>query len=368
MSQQIRPGKAKAARVVNTTVGPAKVIEQQTIAAGIERAETRRIQQHVTTQAMTTYRKSNTTIAYENRGKEFVEFCAHVYCRDAVVDTVTPDKLYRFLFYHAYRASKKSSGKRKAKPDDDDDNNQNDDDRFIHFDAAEYDHIWKNHQDFLNGKENVSKPDDPPNPVGPQTLTTYRSAVHHLWEIQKAEGRNTYSWEEISDSSVDALMKIVKARRQSSHDNNYNERLREAELPLTNIGKEDAIEQWLWQQGNGGSARCLPSLRNRFIFLTTFNSLVRGESMFKGRLCDLFTVELPTESRDSEHMKALCILITTGKTATIDNKQIARVTRHRNVQQCAFGAMAMYLFHRFECSDEMVGTSRYRYNNIRRQR
>ncbi len=49
------------------------------------------------------------------------------------------------------------------------------------------------------------------------------------------------------------------------------------------------------------------------------------------------------------------LLYTTGKTANIDNKQLSRCTRHKMVLQCPIGALAMYLFVRFDESSEMIG-------------
>ena len=97
------------------------------------------------------------------------------------------------------------------------------------------------------------------------------------------------------------------------------------------------------------------SLRHRFIFLFTMNGLLRGESVFKVELSDLFNLSIK-QMDDIHNLSILTMLqMATGKTNR-GIKLSGRVARHVNPHMCAVGSLGFYLMYCFHHSGEMTQT------------
>lgn len=78
--------------------------------------------------------------------------------------------------------------------------------------------------------------------------------------------------------------------------------------------------------------------------------ILRGESLFKCDLSDLCDV-IHTDSSTGQTIMVMVMRIAIGKTNGLKTLY-ERVIRHRLVEQCAIGALALYLFARFTYTKE----------------
>jgi hypothetical protein len=49
------------------------------------------------------YIPENTRLAYENKSKEFTQYCDEIFGHLPYPQAITEEKVFGFLFYHAYR-------------------------------------------------------------------------------------------------------------------------------------------------------------------------------------------------------------------------------------------------------------------------
>ena len=95
-------------------------------------------------------------------------------------------------------------------------------------------------------------------------------------------------------------------------------------------------------------------LRHQFIFLFTVNELLRGESVFKAELSNLYN--LGVKRKDDIHKLSIPMLqMATGKTHK-GIKLFCQVARHVDPYMCAVGSLGFYLMYRFHHSGEMTQT------------
>jgi hypothetical protein len=85
-------------------------------------------------------------------------------------------------------------------------------------------------------------------------------------------------------------------------------------------------------------------LRNRMIHFLCHACLLRGESARNLELPDLFSVVLEHEGHSD--CRALVIIM--------EHREFGSCIRHRNVEICPVGALAFYLFFRWNIQNEVV--------------
>jgi hypothetical protein len=78
---------------------------------------------------------------------------------------------------------------------------------------------------------------------------------------------------------------------------------------------------------------------------------LRGESLIKCELSDMFDLIKPNEGPDGQDGHIMIMQIHQSKTAQY-NTMWGRVMRNRDVKMCPMGSTALYLFHRFEVTQE----------------
>jgi hypothetical protein len=302
-------------------------------------------------------RKVNTSLAYDPKVKEYKAFCDHAFSFNdpCVRYTVNADSLYRFLFYHVFRNKKSSKGKKRGTQST--------------FDAPEYDRVMAfytarvctvEHED---GRVVSTDVPDPENPVGGDTITTYRSSVKSLYDEQCDHGANGHRWPEINTPSVLKLMSIVKGRNKRVKKKNYAEKIEDASSPFHSYGQIGEIERSFWLKGcsaagSVSSRTTFCALRNRFNLLMNFAAILRNESITLSELSDCrhFVVQ---RIEDHDPMLVFLLIIATGKTIlSSSSSQYGRATRHKDVFQCAVGALGFYLLERFHVTGEFEDHNR----------
>jgi len=93
-------------------------------------------------------------------------------------------------------------------------------------------------------------------------------------------------------------------------------------------------------------------LRNRMIHFLCHACLLRGESARNLELLDLLSVVLEHEGHSD--CRALVIIMEHGKTNQYGRREFGSCIRHRNVEICPVGALAFYLFFRWNIQNEVV--------------
>lgn len=229
---------------------------------------------------------ANTRAAYEPKVKEYREFCDHRFAHLPADSkyTVTSEKLYRFLFYQAFRKKRK---KRK---------------RNSFFDKDEYEDIMSKYASITSVEEVHLE-----NPVEWSTVNTYHAAVKRIWDEQVSRGVNIHSWDHVHTQDVTKVLDWVKNRKHRIRKENYTEKLDHELAPYKVVEDVGKIEEEMWNRGQVASIRnSLSWLRNRMCFLFSFAGILRCESMFHAELSDMLHTEINKNSDPSTLL--VCIL------------------------------------------------------------
>ena len=249
-------------------------------------------------------REGNTAVAYDPKTAEYYAYCDHEYGHAHVQSryTVTQEKLFDFLFYHAFRNKYPVGGSTRKNAHG--------------FKPLDYDVVrtfYAAHVKYQveNPTDEGHQIPDPDDPLGYDALNTYKAVVLNVWSEQAASNCNSTSWDLIFTARVKQLINLVRRRKSRIKRKNYAEKIDGDFTPFTSIGQVGNIEEQFWL--NGKTARgCLPGLRNRYVFLQCYSGLLRSESMFLGELSDMVNIEYERR-RDMDAYEILVLQIATGK-------------------------------------------------------
>ena len=247
------------------------------------------------------HRPQNTQKAYDPKNDEYVDFCNHAYSSHGISTryTVTTEKLFLFLFYHAFREQYKRGGMNHG--------------RAHGFSGSDYDYVqetWATYQSQFDAGTLTEIP-DPANPVGWDTINTYKAVVYNIWEEQASEGANSLSWDLIFSRKCRLLCDLVKNRKRRVKRKQNAEKIDHEFAPFTSMGQVGNIELQFWLDGKTPRSM-LPALRNRFVFLMCYCGLLRHESLFLGELSDMLHVQYDRE-KDWDPFFIMVMQIATGK-------------------------------------------------------
>jgi hypothetical protein len=300
--------------------------------------------------------KQNTKDMYKSKIAEYLAMCDHVY-RDVPAQyryNVDKDRLYRLIFNVVFRNKKKRKGVKRGEGKG--------------FNAAEYDVVeseWRakfqvwHAEKARNPDSDVELP-DPENPLGYEMVTTYRSVVRYIWDRQRALNGNAISdWNQINTSDVQSLIDIVKGRRKRIDRKNHAEKVTGEDSPFDNFDKVDAIQAYLWNEGESGtcarSVHC--SMRNRQSLLGNVAAILRNESQTQADLSDVRVFKVQRKSDPVDHDPITVRLMKLGQGKTVKSEgvsQYGRFTRHKCPFMCPMGAEGFSLMYRFEVNNEFV--------------
>ena len=241
---------------------------------------------------------------------------------------VDPHKLYDFLWYQAHRKKYKSRKEDTG-----------------NFTMEEYSRVVSTY--------NVTNPPLPENPIGASQVAIYASAIRHVWEKQWENSTNRYNWtNDLFTNRVQKLIKMVRNRAPMIKHATAAEKIDNDLAPYYLLDKLPDIEFEFWKCGiDSTPAQAFSSLRDRFCFNQTVIAILRGESLERADLSDCLDVMLKG-TLDHHEQHILVLQIATGK-INRDKKLYGRAVRHKNVNLCAVGALALYLYFRFQHTGEM---------------
>jgi hypothetical protein len=246
-------------------------------------------------------RPENTSKAYDPKNREYMAFCDHAYGDSPIACryTVGTEKVFLFLFYHAFRDHYGRGGKSRAD--------------FHGFSGPDYDKVttqWAAYKGrFARGE--IDDIPDPKKPLQADAINTYKSILYNQWYDQASNGANSLTWELIYTRKCKEIVNLVKERKQRIKRKNYAEKIDGEFTPFTSMAQVGNIEAAFWDHGKT-IRESVPSLRNRYIFLQCYSGLLRQESMFLGELSDMLGIEYQ-RGRDSDPFFILVMQLATGK-------------------------------------------------------
>ena len=274
-------------------------------------------------------RPENTILAYRRKMSEFLDFSRYAFPSE--VDgipstTVTEEKFFGFLWYQSRRHQRPRGRPGQCKPVEE------------QFSKDDYESVISN-TDWISDK-----------PIGYSVLNQYRSAILDLHSQQRDGGCNNIPKEVLMSGRVKRLLKTVKMRKTQIAKSNFDEKLTSEFTPYTAAQDIPRLEDFFFQKNSLSSIYSVASLRDRYCLLMTTNGILRGESLFKCELSDLCSL-LHKDKNSLEDILIHVMRIATGKTNGLKTLY-GRCIRHRNVNECAIGALGFYLMARFMQSGE----------------
>ena len=304
-------------------------------------------------------RPENTKKAYEPKLKEFIAFCDEKFRGSSFPRQVTEEKVFAFMYFQSHRKKKRGGKKRpKCELENDGENGTNATSSGT-FDVAEFDKIMQTY--LLPSYSEKGEPEEAQwhpedgmvtdGKIGLSTFDQYWAAIKGLWHEQVALHQTPVRFEQLYSTRLRALKNTVKTRRVRERKATHQEKVDNTVSPYLDVSKIDALECLLFKENAQTPIYSLANLRNRFTFLMTYNGILRGESVYKANLSELFTFSYAAKG-EIDPYEVLGMKIEMGK-VNQDRTILGRVLRHVDVKLCAFGALGLYLLQRFLVTNEL---------------
>lgn len=282
----------------------------------------------------------NTKKAFEPKMKEYFEFCKTVYPHDPHFNILNRDKMYRFMYFQAFREKKKRGGRR------------SDNANKPAFDVEAYREVVSGYLDPTTGTTLSALP-TPANPVAKCTIAQYKATFRKLYNIQKMRGVLSAQWDDLWTKDLNDIAKHVTERAPKLKKESYVEKVSNEFAPYLYVDRYPDIETELWNDSTSspGHRSISSGLRHRYVLLHLTSGILRCESLYKAELSDFLGVVVPANSRDAHRMFIMVNQIPFGKT-NHGRTLYGRATRHRDVRLCAVAAFSFYLQYRLFITDE----------------
>ncbi|KAG7371290.1 centromere DNA-binding like protein [Nitzschia inconspicua] len=280
----------------------------------------------------------NTMKAMVPKMVEFFDYCNKVYPLETHKYHLTSTKVYRFMWYVAFREKKPTGGRKRGTES----NQQN-----RYFDLAAYNAIICDFRQPGSGESQLIWP-RPRNPVSSSVFALYKAVFRNIHKVHVAQKLTSNTWEQIWTIHLDELHKIVKERQPEIRKESYQEKATEEFAPYTIVENYGNIEEELWQSSTirNGHRTHVSGLRHRYLFLHLTSGILRAESLYKAELSDIIGIVPPCSHEDVHRMFIMVNQLPMGKTSQ-GRILYGRATRHRDVRLCCIGALAFYLQYRF---------------------
>ena len=114
-----------------------------------------------------------------------------------------------------------------------------------------------------------------------------------MWLQQRDDGINTHAEEIVFGTKLSKVMLHVKQRKPRMDKKKFKENVNNESAPMEAVQHISAIEESFFHNGiskTGGNRVIHAALRDRFTFLATMCGLLRGETLFKAELSDVFRI------------------------------------------------------------------------------
>lgn len=292
-------------------------------------------------------RSGNSKNCTDGKTKEFFAFCQSLYPHDPYTNVITRDKLYKFLFYQAFRQVKKRGGKQGSGRNP--------------FDREGYDALMSAYDgiDATNGQA-FPMPNLPAavdyHPLSVPSFKQYMLVLKRIFRDQQNDGVNSLQWEQVWTTACNDLLAHVKKRTPHVMKATYQEKVDGALSPYAMVQHYPQIEQKFWDtSGDDPTPRNIGTrLRHRFCMQYTTTGVLRCESLYKAELSDFSLVRPPPTDMSIHPIEIMVNRLPFGKTNE-GRILYGRAMRHKEVRHCSQGALAFYLGYRFNFNNELDG-------------
>ncbi len=290
------------------------------------------------------FAKENTSKAYKRTIFEYFEYADYrrIHVPEARRYLVCHDNIAEFVLYQAFRDKRPKDKAYKE--------NLAQKHGFAYFDPDDFNAIKST---LNNASMTGSTIVEPKDGLGTSHISQVRASLRKLHRQQVAEQTNNTSWDLVWSADLELIAKMVDSRKARQDKANHKEKAHAATSPYEVVNKITSLEDWFFRRGIHAPSRTVfASLRNRYFYLRTHTSLLRGESLIMEELSDLFGVQIHTP-RDPHEMEIFMSSVATGKTNRAGKAIFGRSCRHRNVNMCPYGAIGFWFLYRFHVTKEM---------------
>jgi hypothetical protein len=225
------------------------------------------------------YTPESSNKIYDGKTAEYFQYCDYCHPNDPYSKILDANKVYKFMFYQAFRGQKERGGPRV--------NNRT----VIKFDPEKYREVIKLYETWMLGNTGIQPP-EPKKPVQLSTIDQYKAVFRHLHKRQCAQRVTSSVWEQIWTLPLVELHNLVKNRRSSVKRSNYEEKLEAEFAPYSAVDKYDKIEHELWMRGKSNHRSAGTWLRHRYILLHSTSGILRCESIYRAELSDFLGLTL----------------------------------------------------------------------------
>jgi hypothetical protein len=286
------------------------------------------------------FRPTNTVRAHKPKIYEYFEFCDAIYPDELNRYQLTGEKVFRFMFYTAFRGLKPRGGKKgQSKP---------------HFDVADYHEVMSNYDGVPRSPGDAPMPVQARKPISYQTFDQYKQVLQKIYHTQKLEKSNALYWAgDIWQQPCQDLAKQVKTRVAHVKKATYQEKVGAEFAPYTIVESYPAIEQELWNDcvKAVGPRQIACQLRHRYCAQHTATGILRAESLYRAEWSDFIIIQPPRLESDVHPIQIMVNQVSQGKT-NHGRLLYGRAIRHRDVRLCAVGALSAYMMYRFFVTNE----------------
>ena len=269
------------------------------------------------------YRPGGTSYHYNRAWQEFLEYGDSLHkTRDLKVIAAT-DNVVAYLTYHANRK------KRSTRP------------RHPLFNRADYDKVMAE----VDKRIEKGEPEVPSSDRIKSIDTVISSILNKVPDDTRLKLQ--------SSGRIKRLKEMIAPRRMEADRAANKEKVN----PETEVFQAARIaqdmEKNMWFHARSTLLDASVCLRNRYCFLDTLQSLVRGESLWKCTLSDHDYFCYPAQGEPTPY-QMLFRTIHVGKTNSklVGKPLTGRSMRHKDPTRCCHGGLALYLMGRFSVTKE----------------
>jgi Centromere DNA-binding protein complex CBF3 subunit, domain 2/Transcriptional activator of glycolytic enzymes len=286
-------------------------------------------------------RPENTRKTQEPKIKEFESYCDQCFPGDPFKHNLGPEKVYRFMYYQAFREKKKCGGRSKRAIEEEE-----------RFDKAQFDEIMKTYG--ASAGPLIAYP-TPINPIAKSTFESYKAVIKLIHTEQEARRVCGLHWSQIWLNPCNHLHKLVKERAPMIKKLTYQEKVDGEFAPYTIVERYEEIEEELWNDSAlaVGKRSICTQLRHLCCVKYLTAGILRSESLHRAELSDFLGLNIPKLDSDVHRPWLMVQQIPIGKT-NHGQKLYGRATRHSKVELCAVGGCSFYLQYRFYISEEFA--------------
>jgi hypothetical protein len=289
-------------------------------------------------------RKPNTTRAYRKSQKLWKQFCADFAFEDG--EFVSTDKLLLFTqqvvltaTVESRRKKAKGKGKRRAAEA------EVEGDVSSSGDGIDEDHENQSERSFEVAADIIDGGSDRQHgaPLKYNTARSYITGIMDLYNQQIARGDHNYP--NPRGFGVRGHLKDLRATAFKRVRAMHEDRAINSILDSYTSEVMTAFVKDIWS----GERFVEQRLRTLLDFLWGHHLLLRGQLRRSAEFADMFVMEFPKEG--TQPCYCWIFMVDNGKTNDSNKRQYMGCMRHKDVLFCSQGALAQYLFHRFQIAE-----------------